>query len=363
MPNLFEPTKVGNIDVKNRIFMAPLTRNRAKPDGVHSDMAIEYYKQRASAGLIISEATQISAEGKGYINTPGIYNDDQVQQWKKITEAVHDADGKIICQLWHVGRISHSSLQPDHQKPMAPSAIQADAMTYTEEGQTQTSEPQAMTKEDIERTLDDYARAAQCAKDAGFDGVELHSANGYLIDQFLHENANQRDDEYGGSIENRSRFLFEALDKIKSVWPEGHIGIRLSPTGKFNDMADTNVEELFSHVIEKLNKENLAYVHIVERFPGVDVSNEDLNVIQNLLGKLKGFYMANGNYDLLKGETAIESGHADAISFGRPFIANPDLVHRLKIGAKLNEADHDTFYGGDEKGYTDYPFLEEKEAA
>jgi N-ethylmaleimide reductase len=363
MNTIFDSTRLGDFEVKNRIFMAPLTRNRAKDDGVHSDIAIEYYRQRATAGLIISEATQISAEGKGYIKTPGIYTEEQTEKWKEIVDAVHKEGGKIFMQLWHVGRISHTSLQPEGQKPLAPSAVRADTQTYTDDGYTETSEPKAMSEEDIKRTIDDYHHAAQCAKEAGFDGVEIHAANGYLIDQFLRDKTNKREDDYGGDIKNRARFLTEVLESVLDVWPAGRVGIRLSPTGTFNDIDDSDPESLFSHVIDILNEHGIAYLHMVERFPGLGADNEDLAILKKLREQWNGFYIANGDYDVLKAKTAFQSGYADAITFGRPYIANPDLPERMQKGAPLNEPDEDTFYGGGEKGYTDYPFLEKSQAA
>ncbi|MEM6811114.1 MAG: alkene reductase [Pseudomonadota bacterium] len=363
MSNLFEPIQVGSIATKNRVYMAPLTRNRAHPDGRINESAATYYSQRASAGLILTEATQINAEGKGYINTPGIYNDDHVEAWKKIVDAVHEKDGKILLQLWHVGRIAHTSLQPNEAQPLAPSAIQAKSQTFIETGPVDVSEPRAMTAEDIERTISDYKIAAELAKKAGFDGVEVHAANGYLIDQFLQDKTNHRDGEYGGSIENRMRFLTRVLDEVIDVWGSDKVGVRLSPTGTFNDMGDSDPEKTFGAVIEKLNDYNLAYLHMVEKFPGIETDSEEQKLLHRLREKWQGFYISNGDYGAENSQKVIDSGYADAVTFGRIFIANPDLPERLRTGAPLNEADPTTFYGGDEKGYTDYPFLEEKQAA
>ncbi|MAQ71548.1 MAG: alkene reductase [Alphaproteobacteria bacterium] len=358
MTSLFENCSLGNLDFKNRIFMAPLTRSRADDEtDKPADMAVKYYKQRASAGLIISEATQVSERGKGYIKTPGIYTEEQAEKWKEITDAVHEEGGKIFLQLWHVGRISHTSIQPDGKNPVSASAIQADTKTFTQEGYQQVSMPEALSVDGIKQTIADFKKGAELAKKAGFDGVEIHGANGYLIDQFLRDGTNKREDQYGGSIENRARFILEIADAVKEIWPANRIGVRLSPTGSFNDMSDSNPLEIFSYVVEELNKRSLGYMHIVERFPGMDVGNDDLNIINALIKKWDGFYIANGDYDVMKAKDAIKSGHADAVAFGRPFISNPDLPERLEKGAEFNEPDEDTFYGGGAEGYIDYPFL------
>ncbi len=364
MPTLYEPAQFGKIEVKNRIFLAPLTRNRSKPDFSPSDLAPEYYSQRASGGLLITEASQISPEGIGYINTPGIYNEAQVAGWKKVTDAVHAKGGKIFIQLWHVGRISHTSLLPNGQAPLAPSALRAKSQTFVgDAGMVDVSEPKAMSLEDIARTIADYKHAAECAKKAGFDGVEIHAANGYLIDQFLMDGSNQRTDQYGGPIENRFRFLREVLNMVLSVWDAGEVGIRLSPTGKFNDMSDTKRLSTFSYVVEQLNAFNLAYLHFVETFPGMQNTDEEQNIIEALIKKWTGFYIANGGYEKENAESAIISGKADAIAFGRSFLANPDLPKRLELGVALNDPDQSTFYGGGAEGYTDYPTWDQKKAA
>ncbi|MAR56197.1 MAG: alkene reductase [Rickettsiales bacterium] len=361
MSDLFSSAALGPLTLPHRIMMAPLTRSRADDaTDVPSEMAITYYEQRAGASLIIAEATQINPEGKGYIRTPGIYDDAQVKQWKKITDVVHTKKGRIFLQLWHVGRISHTSFQPDGKQPLAPSAIRADVDAFTNDGKEPCSEPRAMTQDDITRTVADYKKAAQLAKDAGFDGVEVHAANGYLINQFLSDGSNHRDDAYGGNDEARAKFLFDVMDAVLSVWDSNCVGIRLSPTGTFNDVSQSDPLAQYSYVIEKLNTLDLAYLHFVERFPGIDVSNEDLAIVNDLRQQWKGFYIANGDYDFLKAKQAVESGHADAVTFGRPYIANPDLAERFKQGAELNEPDHDTFYGGGAEGYIDYPFLGEK---
>lgn len=364
MSKLFESGNVGYTEFTNRVFMAPLTRNRAVDEtDVPGELAKIYYAQRASAGLIISEATQISPEGKGYFKTPGIYNKIQIDAWKEITDAIHEEGGKIYLQLWHVGRISHTSIQPNNEIPLAPSAIQADAKTFNSDGEMQVSKPREMTITDIKKTISDFKQAAQNAKDAGFDGVEVHAANGYLIDQFIQDKTNKRTDEYGGEKENRAKLLFEVLEAVLEVWSASEVGIRLSPTGSFNDIKDSQPQETFGFVIDKLNEYDLAYLHMVERFPGIDADNTDLDILRDLRGQWEGFYIANGDYDLMRAKDAVESGHADAVAFGRPFVANPDLPKRLELGTELNEPNTDTFYGGGELGYTDYPFLEEFIAA
>jgi len=357
--NLFAPTQMGDLTLSNRVLMAPLTRNRSHADGSPTELAQLYYHQRAAAGLIFSEATQISDIGKGYLDTPGIYTDKHVEGWKPITDAVHAGGGLIFCQLWHVGRISHVSLLPDGKSPVAPSAIQADAQTFTADGFQDCSKPEALTKDGIEKTIADFVTAAKCAKEAGFDGIEVHSANGYLLDQFLQDGTNKRDDEYGGSLENRTRLLREVLDAVSEVWPKNRIGVRLSPLGQAGDISDSDPEATFSYAYKMLSDQKLAYLHVVETFPGNDPDSDEKKLIETLRKLYTGFYIGNGGYDADKASEALKSGHADAITFGRPFIANPDLPERYRVGAELNEPNQDTFYGGGAEGYTDYPFLRE----
>ncbi len=357
---LFDPVIMGDLNVPNRVFMAPLTRNRAHGDGTPRDIAATYYGQRASAGLILSEATQISAMAKGYKDTPGIYTDAHIAAWKKITDAVHAAGGRIYCQLWHVGRISHVSVLPEGKQPVSSSDIQAKAQTFTEEGFQDVSKPVALDKAGIEQTIADYVTAAQAAKEAGFDGIEVHSANGYLLDQFLQDGVNTRTDEYGGSIDNRMRLLTEVLDAVSKVWDNTRIGVRLSPLGEMSDISDSDSKALFSAVYTMLDKRQLAYLHVVEKFPGSEQEESDRQLIKDLRELYNGFYIANGGYDADSSADAVKSGHADAVTIGRPFIANPDLPERYRRGANENEPNPDTFYGGDEIGYTDYPFLDER---
>ena len=357
---LFTPLQLGDLTLPNRVVMAPLTRNRALPDGdVPHDLNARYYAQRASAGLIIAEATQISPEGKGYIQTPGIYSDAQVAGWQKVTDAVHAKGGCIFLQLWHVGRISHVSLQPGGQQPVAPSPMTASAQTFIETGFADVSEPRALETNEIARLLDDYRKAAENAKAAGFDGVELHSANGYLLDQFLRDGTNKRTDAYGGSIENRTRLLAEVLDTITKVFSPKRVGVRFSPFSTFNDMSDSDPMATFATAVARANDAGLGYLHLVEGEMAQSRNLPPEADIAQLRGGFDGAYMANNGYNRQFAIEAVESDAADLIAFGRPFLANPDLVERLEKDAPLNEPDQTTFYGGDARGYTDYPTLEE----
>ena len=358
---LFKSIDMGAITLPNRVLMSPLTRNRAESDGVPGDLATTYYRQRSGAGVIITEATQISPMGKGYLDTPGIHTEQQAHAWKKITDAVHAEGGKIIIQLWHVGRISHVSLLPEGRSPVSSTDKAADGQTFTANGFEDCSKPEALTVEGIKQTVEDYREAARLAKMAGFDGIEVHAANGYLIDQFLQDGVNDRTDDYGGSIENRMRFLREVLDAVADHWAPNRTGVRLSPLGQANDMSDSNPETHFAEVYKMLNGYNLAYLHVVESFPGSE--DDGRGLLRRLRKHYDGFYMANGGYDAKMARDAIKSGHADAVTFGRPFIANPDLPHRMKLDAEMNEPNPDTFYGGGAEGYIDYPTLEEAKAA
>lgn len=359
---LFSPLKIGAVTAPNRVFMAPLTRNRAHPDGVPGEMAKTYYTQRASAGLIISEASQISAMGKGYMNTPGIHTDAQSDAWREIVDSVHKAGGLIAMQLWHVGRISHSSLLPGGAQPLAPSALRAKAKTFTEAGFLDTSQPRAMTQADIDQTIADYAAAAERAREAGFDLVEVHAANGYLIDQFLRDGSNKREDGYGGSIENRVRFLKEVMEAIADAIGADRVGVRLAPTGGFNDMCDSDPERLFLHAVKTLDPMGLAYLHGVEQIPGAAAGAAERAILDKVRAAWSGVYIANGDYTAETGAARITGKHADAVAYGRPFIANPDLPERFARNAPLNEADGSTFYGGGAEGYIDYPALDEAAA-
>ncbi len=354
---LFTPVTLGALELPNRVLMAPLTRNRAHPDGTPWEKAQVYYAQRATAGLIISEATQVTPRGKGYIDTPGIHSQDQVAAWRGITDAVHAQGGRVFLQLWHVGRISHVSLLPEGETPQAPSAIRADQKTFTADGFTDCSAPHEMTVEEIAETVEAFRQGAENARAAGFDGVEIHSANGYLLDQFLQDKTNRREDDYGGPVENRLRFVREIIDAVATVWPRERIGIRLSPLGQANDIDDSDRETLFTAVYRMISEARLAYLHVVEEFYGTDTTEEEVALLKRLRENFEGFYISNGGFTAERAQDALSSGHCDAVAFGRPFIANPDLPERFRVGAELNPQDTDTFYGGDERGYIDYPFL------
>ncbi len=354
--DLFSPVKLGGIALNNRVVMAPLTRNRAGDAGVPQDMNVTYYAQRASAGLIITEATPISPMAHGYPALPGIYSDAQVAGWKKITDAVHAKGGKIVIQLWHVGRISHPSLLPNGAQSVAPSAIKPAGQAFTYTGLQDYVTPRALDASELPAIVQDYVHATQCALAAGFDGVEVHSANGYLLDQFLRDGSNQRTDAYGGSIENRARLLLEVVEAVVKTAGADKVGVRLSPVNPFNDMQDSRPQAVFEYVANALNRFNLAYLHAVEG--GIHGGGESVPFDFAAFRKqFKSAYIANLSYDKVRGNAAIASGHADAVAYGVPYIANPDLVERFKQDAPLNQADANTFYGGTEQGYTDYPFL------
>jgi len=360
---MFTPVSLGSIQIKNRLVMAPLTRMRAVAGDVPSPLAKTYYAQRASAGLIITEATQISPLGMGYPATPGIYSAEQTAAWKEIVAAVHEKGGSIVAQLWHVGRISHSSLHPEQGLPEAPSAIAPAGQTYGADWKLHNYEtPRAMSLDDIERLLKEFEIAAQNAKAAGFDGIEIHSANGYLLDQFLQDKTNQRDDQYGGSVENRLRLLGEVIETVSKVFSSDRVGVRLSPYGTFNDIEDSDPVALFTAAIQKLNGYKLAYVHMIEprstSAGGGDEVNEGAPITSELFrAAYEGKFITAGGYDQAMGEEALEAGLADAVAYGRLYISNPDLAERFQQNAPLNPYNRDTFYGGQEAGYTDYPSL------
>jgi N-ethylmaleimide reductase len=362
--NLFQPFQLGDLSLKNRIVMAPLTRNRAThgTDAPNAMMA-EYYRQRAGAGLIVSEATQISQQGQGYIWTPGIYTPEHVAGWQQVTRAVHDEGGLIFLQLWHVGRISHTSLQPNGGAPVAPSAVPANTKTYIESGFAEVSPPRALEVEEIPGIVRSYLNAAENAERAGFDGVELHSANGYLLDQFLRDGANKRTDAYGGSIDNRTRLVIEVLLTLCRVFPKERVGIRISPTSHANDLQDSDPQALFDYLARELSALKIGYLHVVEG----DTTGARDNGVKFDFGALRknfhGAYMANNGYDGALAQDAIASGKADLVAFGRPFISNPDLPERLRRGAPLAPDNRDTWYGGGPEGYTDYPPLDQSRAA
>jgi N-ethylmaleimide reductase len=352
---LQSPIKIGPYYLPNRILMAPLTRMRA-PENSPTELMVTYYAQRASAGLIISEATQISPQGVGYPATPGIYNELQVAGWKKITEAVHAKKGHIFLQLWHVGRISHPDFH-DGQLPVAPSAITPDGFAVTPHGMKPFVTPRALETDEIKGIVEDYRQAAKNALEAGFDGVEIHSANGYLLDQFLRDGTNKRIDRYGGTLENRARFLLEVTEAVATVWGAERTGIRLSPSGTFNDMTDSDPESIFAYLLGQLNCFGLAYLHIVDALEGDIRHGANVINLEVLRKAYNGILIVCGGYDQARAEQVIAQGMADAVAFGQLYIANPDLVERFQLNAPLNKPDPATFYGGDEKGYTDYPVL------
>ncbi len=352
--NLFNEIKVGSTLLANRIVMAPLTRNRAGDGNVPTTLNTEYYKQRATAGLIITEASQISPQGVGYPGTPGIHSEGQIKGWKDVTDAVHKKGGKIFLQLWHVGRISHPSLQPKGGSPVSASAIKPDGECMTYEGPKPFETPRALEIGEIAGIVKQYVQAAENSIEAGFDGVEIHAANGYLLDQFLRDGTNVREDQYGGSLENRMRFLTEVAEAVTGAVGAAKTGIRLSPENTFNDIKDSKPQVTFNTVAKMLSSFNLAYLHVVEGDFMTGESTLDYRQFKEYFG---GLYMGNAGYDLERAGKSIEGGGADLISFGSLYIANPDLVERFKQNAPLNEPDQETFYGGDAKGYTDYPSL------
>ena len=365
MTSLFTPLQLGSLELPNRIVMAPLTRNRA-PDAIPTPLMAEYYAQRASAGLLISEATAITHQGQGYADVPGLYGTEQLDGWKKITRAVHARGGRIFCQLWHVGRVSHVEVQPGHQKPVAPSAIAANTKTYLiQDGAGRfvpTSEPRALDAGELPGIVRDFRHAARNAIGAGFDGVEVHGANGYLLDQFLKTGANQRRDDYGGSIANRARLLLEVMREVVEEVGAHRVGLRLSPVTPANDIADDDPQPLFEHVVRQLGPLKLAYLHLIEGATGgpreVEGRPFDYDAMRRAWREAggDGAWMVNNGYDAALAQQALAQG-ADLVAFGRAFISNPDLVARLQQGAPLNAWDRTTFYGGGAKGYTDYPAL------
>ena len=365
MTTLFDPVQAGSLQLANRIAMAPLTRNRS-PQAIPTDLVATYYAQRASAGLIISEATAISPQAQGYADVPGLYGTEQLDGWKKVTRAVHAQGGKIVVQLWHVGRVSHTSLQPDNAAPVAPSAIRAHTKTVLLKNGvptfTDTSEPRALDAQELPGIVQDYRHAARNAIAVGFDGIEIHAANGYLIDQFLKTGANQRTDDYGGSIENRARLLLEVTRAIVDEIGGGRTGIRLSPVTPANDIVDADPQPLFDHVARELATLGLAYVHVIEGATGGprELAERPFDYAAFKAAYRgaggQGAWMVNNAYTRELAEAALAGG-ADIVAFGRPFIANPDLVERLQSHAPLNEINRATLYGGGAEGYTDYPAL------
>jgi N-ethylmaleimide reductase len=348
---LLSPYKLGNLELKNRMVMAPMTRSRALDGNVPNPIAIEYYMQRAGAGLIVTEATQVSPQGVGYIRTPGIHSAEQIAGWKKITDAVHAAGGKIFAQLWHVGRISH----PDFHGgalPVAPSAIAPKGTVFTAQGPKEMVTPRALELSEIPGIVDQFRKGAENAKAAGFDGVELHGANGYLLDQFTRHGSNKRTDGYGGTIENRARLPLEVTDAVVKVWGKERVGYRISPKGPYNDMSDSDPVATFSYLSGELSQRGIGYLHVVD--PAAPAEGRVTPVLRRIF---KGTYIVNGGFNAETGNAAIANGEADLVAFGVPFLANPDLPIRYATNAPLNTPDQATFYAGEEKGYVDYPAL------
>ncbi|MEY4766074.1 MAG: hypothetical protein RI907_2747 [Pseudomonadota bacterium] len=356
---LYQPFQLGRVTLANRMVMAPLTRNRAEAGNVPGPLTIEYYSQRAGVGLIIAEATQVSAQAQGYIATPGVHTPEQIVGWKKVTDAVHAKGGKIFVQLWHTGRMSHTSFQPGEKAPVAPSAIAAKAQTYIAgQGFVPTSTPRALETSEIAGIVDDFRTAARNAIEAGFDGIEVHGAHGYLLDAFLRDGSNQRTDAYGGPIENRARFLLEVMAAVTAEIGADRVGVRLSPVSPVNDSSESNPQPLFEHVVREIAKLNPAYIHVVEGHTGGPRDNApfDYAAIKALF---KGVWMVNNGYTKDMAEAAVAEGRADLVSFGRAMITTPDLPRRFQTGAPLNEPFKDApLYGGQgPHGYVDYPAL------
>jgi N-ethylmaleimide reductase len=359
MTDLFSPLSLGSISLRNRIVMAPMTRNRAGPGEVPTPLMATYYAQRASLGLIVTEATQISQQGQGYPMTPGIFSADQIAGWRAVTAAVHGASGKIFLQLWHVGRISHPSLQPNDGVPVAPSAIRPAGQSWTLAGMQDFVTPRALETADIPGLVANFRQAAANANAAGFDGVELHGANGYLIDQFLRDKTNSRSDAYGGPIENRARLLLEIADALAAELGADRVGVRLSPTNPYNDIADSHPAATFGYATGELAKRKLAYLHVVEPGPDDPVAQGERPDGRFFRRHYPGVLMLNKGYDLARAKTVVADGTADLVSFGVLSLANPDLPARLRGDGPYNPPDRATFYGGAAKGYTDYPTLVE----
>ncbi|EEF59689.1 alkene reductase [Pedosphaera parvula] len=357
-PPLFSPVQLGSLQLPNRIFMAPLTRCRAAAGNVPNELNAQYYQQRASAGLIISEATSVTPRGFGYPNTPGIFTDAQIKGWARVTEAVHSAGGRIFLQLWHVGRISHPSFQPNGALPEAPSAIKPKGKVFTGTAMEDFVTPRALELSEIPGIIAEYVHGAKSAKLAGFDGVEIHNANGYLLDQFLRDGTNHRTDEYGGSVQNRARLTLEVTEAVVSVWGADRVGIRFSPGGVFNDMHDSNPLVTFGHVLKELTPLKLAYAHITQ-VTAQDIAHGATGGVGPR--ELRPFYPGNivtaGGFTHETGNQALAEGWADAIAYGVPFLSNPDLPERFRRQASLNQPDNTTFYASGPKGYTDYPTL------
>ena len=355
-PTLLSPVRLGPYTLRNRMAMAPMTRKRTPGEGnVPNEMMATYYRQRASAGLIITEGSQVSLEGVGYPDTPGIHTGAQVEGWHRVTSAVHERGGRIFLQLWHVGRVSHPAIQPGGALPVAPSAIPLEGAWRGPTGPQPWVAPHALELDEIPGVVQQFTEAARRALEAGFDGVEIHGANGYLIDQFLRDGTNRRTDIYGGSIENRARFLLEVTEAVIGVWGADRVGVRLSPLGDFNHMSDSDPEATFGYAAEALGRLGLAYLHGAALVGSHDPSTREHRMAALLKEKFGGTLLLNGGFDKASGDTVVASGLADLVAFGALFLANPDLPERFAEGAPLNPPDRGTFYGGGARGYIDYP--------
>jgi N-ethylmaleimide reductase len=362
MTSLFDPIQIGDIPLSNRIVMAPLTRSRAVEGLLPGPMSVEYYRQRATAGLIIAEATQISPMAQGYLDTPGIHTPEQVAAWRKVTDAVHAEGGRIVLQLWHVGRISHSSLLPGGAAPVSSTSRRPNAKTFNREGYVDVSTPRALRDDELPALIADYRHAARCAIEAGFDGVEVHAANNYLLEQFLRDSVNDRSGPYGGSIANRARLLIEVMQGVCDEIGAGHTGVRLSPMTTFNDTPrDSNPQALYDYVVEQLAPLGFAYMHVIEGETGSSRQPEDAVTpfdYEALRRRFPGSWMVNNGYARADGMEVVATGKADLVAYGRLFISNPDLVRRLREDAPFNELRADKLYGGGAEGYIDYPTLD-----
>jgi N-ethylmaleimide reductase len=355
-PALFDPAALRDLKLANRVLMAPMTRGRAGTERTANSLMTEYYAQRATAGLIVTEGTAISGQGYGWVGSPGIYTEAQAAGWQSVTHAVHQRGGRIFLQLWHTGRVSHPDFL-DGQTPVGPSAVIAAGETHTPYGKKPYVMPRAMTKQEIAVTVRDYAQAAKHARDAGFDGVEIHAANGYLIDQFIRDGSNLRADEYGGSVQNRLRFLLEVTEAVARTWSADRVGVRLSPSSDYNSMRDSAPTQTFTRAAKELNRFGLSYLHVVEYLSQDPLPTPQERVAPQMRAAFGGPFILNGGYDARTGAAALKAGEADLLAYGRLFLANPDLVERFRTGAALNEPDTHTFYSSGSKGYTDYPTL------
>ncbi|MGD8325936.1 MAG: alkene reductase [Sphingomonadales bacterium] len=356
--DLYSPTRIGGIAVNNRVVMAPLTRLRADKRGIVSDMTGLYYAQRASAGLIVSEAIAVSPWAHGYAWTPGIYRDDQIKAWNRVVRVVHRNGGRIVAQLWHGGRIAHPSLMPHHDRPLAPSAIRPAGHAHTYHGNQDFVTPRALKTREVPRIVAEFAHAAEAAMEAGFDGVEIHAANGYLIDQFLRDKSNKRIDAYGGSIAARCKFALDVTEAVCNMIGPDYVGVRISPLNVFNDVSDRHPRVLFRYLVSALSDLNISYLHVIEDVPHQDIEAETAFNLDELRPLFHGAYMVNGGYDARRAEVSIESGRADFVSFGRAYIANPDLVERFIAHAPLEEPEQSLYYAGGAHGYIDYPAMD-----